>query len=374
MKRGVSLLSIVLLIAIIAISSFIAVAFIFFQREASLETQTKTELEAIYKAIIGDGETHFGYHGDLGVIPPQLRDLIVQGNQLSYPTGIGPNGTEQYVGWKGPYYNPPRWDGTNILDPYGNPYINDINTSTNTWQIRSAGPNGVDDGGSGDDIVVKAPITVQFSGGYAYIPSRVKFSFNIGKFTGIQSSVHPAIFRIYLPLYNTTTYMDIISDTGEISGIPVGSRLVLPAFYEKIDYINNGQCFFYYFPDYFGTNGTIIVPFPFEKEGTLPVNWPSSTEILMDYSYCRRTGRNYRVYIYVRSSLTWAYPTCTASQEGIVLKITGEGEEYTPLRFNRTQGYFYERFVYRRWQPPPYTYIVTSNTGASLEINLTSCY
>lgn len=373
-ERGVSLITIIIIIALLFIASLTTIPFLFKTKEARLKEETKKELNALYEAIIGDGKLHFGYHGDLGVIPPQLKDLIVKGSQLDYSTGIGPGGSEQYVGWKGPYYHPKRWDGTNILDPYGNPYVNDIDTVSNSWQIRSMGPNGQDDGGAGDDITVRAPISIETYGGYAYIPSAIKFSFNVGHFTGAQDSDRPAYFRIYLPLYDSTIYRDFISNDGIVSHVPMGQRFVLPALYEK-NYTASGEvCAFFYSSEY-GTNGGKIISFPFPGEGIFAVNWPSYMDTLTDMgSYCRRIWFSNVVYIMVKSSLTWRYPDCGALQNGVLLKVTGEDQSFQDLTFDAGSGYFSTTIIYYFWFPPPYYYIVTSNSGATINITINNCF
>jgi len=376
-EKGISLITVILIIALIFISALVTVPFLFKIKEAYLKKKTESELRELYRAVIGDGRNYFGYHGDLGVIPPQLRDLVEKGNQLDFPAGIGPTGNEQQVGWKGPYYSPKRWDGNNILDPYGHPYVNDIDTNNGTWQIRSMGPDGIDNGGGGDDITVMDPIQIETYGGYAYIPSTVRFSINVGKFTGAQNSSRPGYFRVYLPLYNNATYRDFMSTDGVVSHVPMGQRFVLAALYQR-NYTSSGEvCAFFYTSDY-GDNGGAIVTFPFEIEGKFAVNWPFFMDTLTDLgSYCVRWGSRYRIYIYVRSSMTWQYPNCNpiSGGDGETLKVTGLNQNYEDMNFSNSGGYFYYTFtVRRRDYNPPFTFLITTNSGATLNINMNSCF
>lgn len=87
------------------------------------------------------------YEQDVGTLPTALGDL------LSKPAAIatcGMNSSAQLLtGWCGPYWNG-SYTGENIFsDGWGN----SLTISTSPRQIRSRGPNGIDNSGTSDDIV-----------------------------------------------------------------------------------------------------------------------------------------------------------------------------------------------------------------------------
>ena len=113
---------------------------------------TKDEMMKLKIAIVGDASlvtggvsTFRGYRGDVGSNPAQLQDLVVKPDTVEAWDRTANNGLG--AGWNGPYINDDG-SGNYLYDAWGNPYVLTPNA------IISSGPNGVYEGGGGDDIVL----------------------------------------------------------------------------------------------------------------------------------------------------------------------------------------------------------------------------
>ena len=105
---------------------------------------TRKHMEAIFKGLVGaPDEGYFGFVGDLGRLPTELKDLAEAGDWPAYTLEtVGKVG----VGWDGPYVTLRREDL--LTDAWGNNYDFGVKVP---GQIRSAGPDGELD--TDDDIV-----------------------------------------------------------------------------------------------------------------------------------------------------------------------------------------------------------------------------
>lgn len=120
MKKGFSLIEIVVVLGVIAILLGAATPFILGQMEAKREKSTREEMKNIFRAIMGEPtKGDFGYIGDMGKLPDTLADLVVK------PTGVSAfnyNHTNKVgMGWRGPYlhgFSPE----TLTTDEWGYPY------------------------------------------------------------------------------------------------------------------------------------------------------------------------------------------------------------------------------------------------------------
>ncbi len=127
MKRGFSLIEIVVTLAVVAV--LLVMVFPDLRRifQAGRQT-TLSDLQNIKLAITGDpsqisrkARTSFGYVGDMGNIPSSLMDLIVQGNQAPY---VYNQALQVGAGWRGPYLQVPMGAAGQFKpDAYGNDYI-----------------------------------------------------------------------------------------------------------------------------------------------------------------------------------------------------------------------------------------------------------
>lgn len=144
--KGFTLLELVTVLILIGILSAIAIpAFHNIHTEARIKA-TFQEMKELQKAIMGDSEFR-GYMQDVGALPTNLSDLY--GAQAG-----GYNPFLQTGGSRGGYISDVDGDGNGVADiledAWGHPYAWDSATGV----LYSFGPNGSNDGGGGDDIVL----------------------------------------------------------------------------------------------------------------------------------------------------------------------------------------------------------------------------
>lgn len=145
---GFTLIEVVMVIALLAIISIVAIPNFIDLRDDAKSAITKDEMAAIKRAIVGDGRaqsggvyTFPGYEADAGALPSSLTDLVVR------PASVGTYDPVTRLGWRGPYvdsattsnYQKDAWDTAYVF-------------STSPRRIRSWGPNKADNTGGGDDI------------------------------------------------------------------------------------------------------------------------------------------------------------------------------------------------------------------------------
>lgn len=115
MRRGVTLLELIIVMLIIGILAGVTLSAIDRVRERSLFDETMAEMKAIIKAITGDPDlisdgkrVDFGYVGDMGKLPDSLGGLIRPEGEL----------------WNGPYYKLPFSEDEEGYkkDAWGRPY------------------------------------------------------------------------------------------------------------------------------------------------------------------------------------------------------------------------------------------------------------
>ncbi|MFQ5827571.1 MAG: prepilin-type N-terminal cleavage/methylation domain-containing protein [Candidatus Methylomirabilia bacterium] len=156
-RHGFTLIEIVIGLAVVAILAALITPLAFQAFQSSNEEATRTEIEEIFRAIVGNPERgKFGYLGDMGRLPTTLSELLVQGNQPAFHTA---DGTNEHVGgvgtgWRGPYLLGQFDPNELFVDAWGRPYsytADPTQGQTNqAGQIISAGPDGAL--GTGDDI------------------------------------------------------------------------------------------------------------------------------------------------------------------------------------------------------------------------------
>ncbi|MGQ9617484.1 MAG: hypothetical protein ACUVUG_00835 [Candidatus Aminicenantia bacterium] len=176
-ERGVGLIYVIILIAIILIAVGILGPYLFVRetsRKQSVETLER--IKAIRIAIIGNQEiisknlrSSFGYVGDMGGLPPILEYLVLKQNPTPNPFPVSWNQTAWSFhttgigyGWRGPYIDPTytgNWEfqafrdawGTKLqyIDNAGNTLLNPASISFPVY-IRSAGEDRTF--GTSDDI------------------------------------------------------------------------------------------------------------------------------------------------------------------------------------------------------------------------------
>ncbi len=361
-EEGISLIFIIILVAILLLVSFGILQFIHIFHQASLEKEAEEELKALYNAILGDGETTFGYHGDMGVLPYSLAYLVVRDAQ---PAAAPGSFTGQIVGWKGPYYHPKRWDGRNILDPFGNPYVQRITSSGGQyyWQLLSAGRDGIV--GTSDDITIRPPIRVLRRYIYYYVPSSVYASIKIGNHSGIENQV----FVTFFPFFGTETYSINPLGSEIIQDIPAGKRMVWAFIYLNISpYYDGSSCGYYaYRPA-----GIKHVNFPLEKPGRADFNWQSDAEIITYQVSCFSFWWYYFINVRLRTSLTWDPPSCSPDRNGVSLWLmtpTFSSSPGSEISYDSLEGAFV--FWDLKFLPFfPIRYFIVSNSGKNIYVTV----
>lgn len=179
MKRGFTLIEVVVTVAVIAFLMAMILPYLPRVLQAS-RTTTLRDLENIKKGIMGDqtkvankARTSFGYFGDIGKLPSSLNDLLAQGSQ---PGFVYNQNLQVGAGWRGPYLQSAQdMAGQFKPDAYGSAYIYDTTqyVSADTGvpviaKIVSIGPDGVAD--TTDDLKIE----IFKSEGFGQISGRVK--------------------------------------------------------------------------------------------------------------------------------------------------------------------------------------------------------
>lgn len=140
---GFTLMELLVVIAIIGILTSLGFAGVQSARRRGAVAKAKATIAALETAIAG-------YEGDVGEYPATGNDTLV----AALEEGSGE------AAWAGPYFEfkaDELKDGQ-LVDPWGAPYeYVSVNGSTpehrsRSFDLWSYGPNGADDGGTGDDI------------------------------------------------------------------------------------------------------------------------------------------------------------------------------------------------------------------------------
>ncbi|MBI3321563.1 MAG: type II secretion system protein GspG [Candidatus Omnitrophica bacterium] len=140
---GFTLVELLVVIAIIGILISLVTAGAQAARRRGAVTKAKTTISALETAIVM-------YQGDMGAYPPTGNAALV-GSLQNDPGDVD---------WNGPYmeFKQDELKGGELLDPWGKPYgYLSVNGGapehrTRSFDLYSFGPNGVDDGGTGDDL------------------------------------------------------------------------------------------------------------------------------------------------------------------------------------------------------------------------------
>lgn len=155
-SRGFTLVEVLVVLFILGSLSLLATFSIDGLNEQSRFDDTKTRLQQIKKAIIGDvgrtlnGEAEIsGYVADMGRLPLDIQELVVQDGQADWglsavtASDISPAVTISLgAGWRGPYIDTlPESDGARrFRDGWGNGDLSDVNFG---WQYSANDISGV---------------------------------------------------------------------------------------------------------------------------------------------------------------------------------------------------------------------------------------
>jgi prepilin-type N-terminal cleavage/methylation domain-containing protein len=153
-KNGFTLIEVIVVVAILAIMTGIMVPMVYRVWESNDQELTTSRLKDLQLALIGDSRlfqngvrTHFGYVGDIGMLPSSLQNLV--------------DNADAAANWKGPYL-PSGFDAAKYAKDAWNRDIDYSITATDAdgrhyaATLRSVGADGVS--GNADDIVASVSI------------------------------------------------------------------------------------------------------------------------------------------------------------------------------------------------------------------------
>ena len=123
-QSGFSLVELVIIIVVLGILASVAVPMFGNMINSSKISATKSELESLKRAIVGNprvvagGElVDRGYQGDVGTAPAQLADLVTK------PVAVASYNRITRIGWNGPYIE--NSNGDYLKNAWGNNYVYD---------------------------------------------------------------------------------------------------------------------------------------------------------------------------------------------------------------------------------------------------------
>jgi len=130
-RRGFTLMEILLVLAILVVlGSMVSLGYVRIQKTAYVNS-AKAQIALLEDAV----KT---YTISVGTPPPNLEALLQPPPELENPQK-----------WQGPYLDKQQLP----LDPWNHPFAYElIDPQNGTFRIWSAGPNGLDEQGGGDDI------------------------------------------------------------------------------------------------------------------------------------------------------------------------------------------------------------------------------
>ena len=137
-------MELLVVIAILGILASLVAAGAQTARRRGAVTKAKTTIAGLETAIAM-------YHGDMGEYPSSGNAAFIAALQTD------PGDAD----WDGPYmdFKQDELKDGELLDPWGNPYVYvSVNGGSpehraSSFDLLSYGPNGTDDGGTGDDLV-----------------------------------------------------------------------------------------------------------------------------------------------------------------------------------------------------------------------------
>ena len=146
-RDGFSVLAVLAALAVLTVLAGALTPMLVRETEVARQRLTVERMQAILSGMIGIAPyVSQGYLGDMGVMPPDIQSLLVQGGQLAFTPDANGIGT----GWSGPYVQHMGPTASLSDDLWGTPFSYDGVTP----QLTSLGPDR--SLGTADDIVLPA--------------------------------------------------------------------------------------------------------------------------------------------------------------------------------------------------------------------------
>ncbi len=140
-RRGIAAIELMAVVALILAAATVAVPLFLNRFPVQREGATRDLLKQLHRAICGDPavrgfgrRAQFGFVGDLGVLPADLSELLVQGAYPSFQQS-----QQVWFGWRGPYVTGPH----PLTDSWGNPIAYATAAAPLACELRSAGADGL---------------------------------------------------------------------------------------------------------------------------------------------------------------------------------------------------------------------------------------
>lgn len=164
-SRGFSLIEMVIALAVATMLAALLVPAAFQWIQSSKEDATRTQVQRVFQAIVGDvSQGNFGYLGDMGRLPATLDELVTQSSQLAFHTADGatPHKGNVGTGWRGPYLAGPDATSDLFKDAWGQA-LSYTNSGGTAGQIVSGGNDG-QVSTTGDNIVFPVQVPILTTG------------------------------------------------------------------------------------------------------------------------------------------------------------------------------------------------------------------
>ncbi len=176
-KKGFTLIEIIVSIAILSILAGVMVPLVYRVWESNEIAATRTRMADLKTAIAGARDlyqqgvrSHYGFVGDIGALPNNLDDLVID-------TGAWP-------GWRGPYLGGGFNAASFRLDAWSNPIAYTVHATPLivageeiAATLRSAGPDRLF--GTADDIDENSDLTLQILSNDVWPTSLIQGNLNI---------------------------------------------------------------------------------------------------------------------------------------------------------------------------------------------------
>lgn len=221
-QRAFTLIEAAVAIAIIAILAGAIAPLALKALNQQREFKTREGLKAAFEGMFGARDRRVAnMRADFGYDPTLSSDLSglfsspVSGLRAYLPDPTDAGG--MYWGYNGPYWSGTTDASSRPLDAWGRPMrLRVANASPNhTWQVQSFGPNGLDEAGSGDDLI------------YPTLAAKA-LSYRAVLYLNIANSTPPTSGAITVKARNGTTTLALLVNGLPYSGATIPTVICSP--------------------------------------------------------------------------------------------------------------------------------------------------